>query len=141
MVLARWPPRELFFVRRILDGRRSAILVSNGESRFHTTSVENLAEMIRLAAANPGTRVLNCGDPESPTTREIGEAISRAMNAELELVGIPESGLERPELGNPWGVPRPFLLDMHAPSATSATSRSRRMRTPCPQPARGSSKS
>ena len=53
-------PREIFFVRRILDGRRSAILVSNGESRFHTTSVENLAEMIRLAAGKPATRVLNC---------------------------------------------------------------------------------
>ena len=36
------------------------------------------------------------------------------MNAELELVGIPESGYERPELANPWGVPRPFVLDMAA---------------------------
>ena len=107
-------PRELFFVRRVLDGRRSAILVWNGESRFHTTSVDNLAEMIRLAAMRPGTRVLNCGDPEPPTTREIGEAITSAMEAELELVGIPESGYERPELGNPWGVPRPFLVDMGA---------------------------
>jgi nucleoside-diphosphate-sugar epimerase len=107
-------PRELFFVRRILDGRRKAILVSSGESRFHTTSVDNLAELIRLAALKPGKRVLNCGDPEPPTTHEIGEAISRAMNAELELVPIPESGYERQELGNPWAVPRPFLLDMDA---------------------------
>jgi nucleoside-diphosphate-sugar epimerase len=38
-------PRELLFVRRILDRRRAAVLVSNGESRFHTTSVDNLAEV------------------------------------------------------------------------------------------------
>jgi nucleoside-diphosphate-sugar epimerase len=105
-------PRELFFVRRILDGRRSAVLVQNGESRFHTTSVDNLAELIRLAASEPGTRVLNSGDPIPPTTREIGEAIAHAMDAELELVGVTESGFERPELANPWAVPRPFTLDL-----------------------------
>jgi nucleoside-diphosphate-sugar epimerase len=105
-------PREIFFVRRVLDGRRKAILVSKGESRFHTTSVDNLAELIRLAAARPGTRVLNCGDPAPPSTHEIGRAISDAMNAELELVPIPESGFEREDLSNPWGVPRPFVLDM-----------------------------
>jgi nucleoside-diphosphate-sugar epimerase len=105
-------PRELFFVRRVLDGRRFAVLVQNGESRFHTTSVDNLAELIRLAAERPGTRVLNCGDPEPPTTREIGAAIVRAMEAELELRGIAESGYDRPELSNPWAVARPFVLDM-----------------------------
>ena len=107
-------PRELFFVRRILDDRRFAVLVQNGESRFHTTSVDNLAELIRLAASRPGTRVLNCGDPTPPTTREIGRAIAQAMGAELELVGIPESGFERPKLANPWAVSRPLILEMSA---------------------------
>jgi len=107
-------PREIFFVRRIVDGRRKAILVSGGESRFHTTSVDNLAELIRLAAARPGTRVLNCGDPAPPSTHEIGRAISDAMDTELDLVGIPESGYEREDLSNPWGVPQPFVLAMDA---------------------------
>ena len=111
-------PRELFFVRRILDGRRAAVVVDNGESRFHTTSVANLAELISLAAAQPGTRVLNCGDPDPPTARDIGLAIAAAMDASLELVGIPESGYEREELSNPWAVPRPFLLDMSAAEKT-----------------------
>ena len=44
-------PRELFFVKRGVDGRRRVALAFNGESRFHTTSVANLAELIRLAAA------------------------------------------------------------------------------------------
>jgi nucleoside-diphosphate-sugar epimerase len=107
-------PRELFFVKRIRDGRRACVLVSNGGSRFHTTSVANLAELIRLAAGSPADRVLNCGDPDPPTTREIGEAIITALDAELELVGIPESGYRRPEVSNPWGVPRPLVVEMTA---------------------------
>ena len=64
-------PRELYFVKRAHDGRRRVALAFNGESRFHTTSVANLAELIRLAAAQPGDRALNAGDPDPPTTLEI----------------------------------------------------------------------
>ena len=64
-------PRELFFVQRAIDGRRRVALAWQGESRFHTTSVANLAELIRLAAARPGDRVLNSSDPDQPTTLEI----------------------------------------------------------------------
>ncbi len=56
-------PRELYFVKRAVDGRRRVALAWNGESRFHTVSVANLAELIRLAAAQPGDRILNGGDP------------------------------------------------------------------------------
>jgi nucleoside-diphosphate-sugar epimerase len=105
-------PRELFFVKRILDGRRKVVLVSNGESRFHTTSVDNLAELIRLAAERPGTRVLNAGDPEPPTVGEIGRAITAALDYELEQVPIPANGYERRDLSNPWAVPHPLIIDM-----------------------------
>jgi nucleoside-diphosphate-sugar epimerase len=103
-------PRELFFVKRILDGRRAVVLVSNGESRFHTSSVANVAELVRLSAARPGKRVLNCADPDPPTVREI----CRAVAPELEQVPIAESGYERRELSNPWAVPRPLVVDMSA---------------------------
>jgi nucleoside-diphosphate-sugar epimerase len=69
-------PRELHFAQRALDGRRRVALASNGESRFHTTSVANLAELIRLAAAQPADRVLNAGDPDPPTTLEISTTSS-----------------------------------------------------------------
>jgi len=105
-------PREMFFVKRILDGRRKVVLVSNGESRFHTTSVDNLAELIRLAAERPAKRVLNAGDPDPPTVREIGRAIAAALDDELEQVPIPENGYERRDLSNPWAVPSPLILDM-----------------------------
>jgi nucleoside-diphosphate-sugar epimerase len=107
-------PRELFFVRRALDGRRRVVLVSNGDSRFHTTSVANLAELIRLAAERPGARVVNCGDPQPPSVREIGVAIGAALGHEFELIGIPEDGYERPDISNPWAVPLPFIVDMRA---------------------------
>jgi nucleoside-diphosphate-sugar epimerase len=102
-------PRELFFVKRAVDGRRRVALAWQGESRFHTTSVANLAELIRLAAAQPGNRVLNCGDPDPPTTLEICSSIGNALDHELEPVLLPAD-----EFGNPWAVPRPFVVSMEA---------------------------
>jgi nucleoside-diphosphate-sugar epimerase len=102
-------PRELFFVKRALDGRRRVALAWNGESRFHTTSVANLAELIRLAATQPGDRALNCGDPDPPTTLAICEAIGAALDHEFEPVLLPDDAV-----GNPWGVPRPIVVSMEA---------------------------
>ncbi len=107
-------PRELFFVKRAVDGRRRVALAANGESRFHTTSVANLAELIRLAAAQPGSRALNCGDPDPPTTLEICRAVGEALDHEFEPVLFPEQADERPGLDNPWAVPRPFVVSMEA---------------------------
>jgi len=102
-------PRELFFVKRAVDGRRRVALAWNGESRFHTTSVANLAELIRLAAAQPGDRILNGGDPDPPSTLEICHAIGDALEYEFEPVLLPAD-----EFGNPWGVPAPLIVSMEA---------------------------
>jgi nucleoside-diphosphate-sugar epimerase len=108
-------PRELYFVKRILDRRRRVVLVSNGESRFHTTSAANLAHVVALAAERPGTRVLNCGDPDPPSVREIGRAIASTLDYEWdEEVLLPDSGYARRDLSNPWAVPRPLIVDMAA---------------------------
>jgi len=104
-------PRELFFVKRAVDGRRRVALALNGESRFHTTSVANLAELIRLAAAKPGDRILNAGDPDPPQTLEICRAIGAAMGHEFEPVLLPADAYS-----NPWGLPpdSPCVFDMTA---------------------------
>lgn len=102
-------PREVFFVKRAVDGRDRVALAWNGESRFHTTSVANLAELIRLAAAKPGDRALNAGDPEPPTTLEICRAIGDALEHEFEPVLLPGD-----EYDNPWATPQPFLVSMAA---------------------------
>ena len=72
--------------------------------------MENIAELIRLAAAQPGDRALNAGDPDPPTTLEICEAVGAAIGHEFEPVLLPAD-----EYGNPWGLPRlPSILDMTA---------------------------
>jgi nucleoside-diphosphate-sugar epimerase len=104
-------PRELFFVKRAFDDRRRVALAWKGESRFHTVSVENLAELIRLAAAQPGNRILNGGDPDPPSTLEICRAIGDALEYEFEPVLLPAD-----EFGNPWALPSsaPFVVSMEA---------------------------
>ncbi|MFD5370875.1 NAD-dependent epimerase/dehydratase family protein [Streptomyces sp. NPDC127103] len=107
-------PRELWFVKRALDGRPVRLLAYGGASRFHPVHVDNLAELVRLAAANPGSRVLNGGDPEAPTVAEIGAAVDAAMGVTSETVLI-----EGPPPGDivgatPWTAPRSVVYDMAA---------------------------
>ncbi|MEV8391144.1 MULTISPECIES: NAD-dependent epimerase/dehydratase family protein [unclassified Streptomyces] len=106
-------PRELYFVKRLLDGRRRRVLAYGGRSRFHPVHVGNLAELIRLAAARPGSRVLNAADPGAPTVAEIGAAIDRVLDRETETVlveGAPVDGVG----DTPWTLEHPVIYDMAA---------------------------
>ncbi|MGW0820643.1 NAD-dependent epimerase/dehydratase family protein [Streptomyces sp. NPDC002845] len=107
-------PRELYFVKRNLDGRRRRVLAHGGESRFHPASVHNIAELIRLAAARPGTRALNAVDPDAPTVTEIAAAIDAVMGVEAENVLV-DGPAPSPTVGDtPWSVPVPVICDMAA---------------------------
>ncbi|MDN3027759.1 NAD(P)-dependent oxidoreductase [Streptomyces sp. S.PB5] len=107
-------PRELYFVKRNLDGRTRRVLPYSGESRFHPASVHNIAELIRLAAARPGSRVLNAVDPDAPTVAEIARAIDAVMGVEREDVLV-DGPPPAPTVGDtPWSVPVPVVLDMSA---------------------------
>lgn len=107
-------PRELYFVKRNLDGRSRRVLPFGGRSRFHPASVHNIAELVRLAAARPGSRALNAVDPDAPTVAEIAAAIDDVMGVRTETVlldGPPPS----PTVGDtPWSVPVPVVCDMTA---------------------------
>ena len=108
-------PRELFFVKRALDSRSFVLLVDRGENVFHTTSVENLAELIRLAAERPATRVLNCGDPDPPSVLRIARAVAAVLDAEWVECLLPRTPWYRGAMhANPWPTPRPFVVDMTA---------------------------
>ncbi|MFF4349876.1 NAD-dependent epimerase/dehydratase family protein [Streptomyces sp. NPDC001530] len=107
-------PRELYVVKRNLDGRRRRILAFGGTSRFHPASVHNIAELIRLAAARPGSRVLNACDPDAPTVAEIAAAIDAVMGVETEDVLV-DGAPPAPTVGDtPWSVPLPVICDMTA---------------------------
>ena len=104
--------REWFFVKRALDRRPHVLLAYEGKSVFHTSSVRNVAELVRLAAESPGTRAFNCGDPDPPDVLRISRTIANAVGHEWDefLVSAEES--EDPSLRNPWRAPRPMILDM-----------------------------
>ncbi|WP_369198555.1 NAD-dependent epimerase/dehydratase family protein [Streptomyces djakartensis] len=107
-------PRELYFVQRNLDGRRRRVLAYGGESRFHPAAARNIAELVRLAAARPGSRVLNACDPQAPTVAEIGAAVDAVMGARTETVA-PAGPAPSPSVGRtPWSVPHPVVCDMSA---------------------------
>ncbi|MGX1762229.1 NAD-dependent epimerase/dehydratase family protein [Streptomyces lydicus] len=107
-------PRELYFVKRVLDGRRVRVL-AYGDSSFHPVHVDNLAELVRLAARRPGTRVLNAGDPQAPTVAGISAAVDAVMGApRSEVVAVdgapPSSGVG----DTPWSGPHPIVYGMAA---------------------------
>jgi nucleoside-diphosphate-sugar epimerase len=105
-------PRELYFVKRNLDRRPRRILAYGGRSRFHPASVTNIAELIRLAAARPGSRALNAVDPDAPTVAEIAAAIDTVMGVTAEDVLV-EGPAPSPTVGDtPWSVPTDVVCAM-----------------------------
>ncbi|MEV6011090.1 NAD-dependent epimerase/dehydratase family protein [Streptomyces sp. NPDC051976] len=107
-------PRELHFVKRALDGRPVRVLAYGGASRFHPVHASNIAELVRLAAATPGSRVLNAGDPRVPTVAEISAAIDAVLGRTSELVLV-DGPPPEPTVGDtPWNTPYPMVLDMTA---------------------------
>ncbi|MFF9350398.1 NAD-dependent epimerase/dehydratase family protein [Streptomyces sp. NPDC014734] len=107
-------PRELYFVKRLLDGRTRRVLAFGGTSRFHPVHVSNLAELIRLSARRPGSRVLNGGDPQAPTVAEIGEAVDAVLGRRTETV-LMEGAPGEDEVGStPWSIAHPVVYDMGA---------------------------
>ena len=104
--------REWYFIKRVLDRRRTAILPFLGESVFQPTATTNLAELVSLAAAQPGNRTLNCGDLEPPSVAQISSIVDDLMgwSTHQELIGGPPPA---PNVGDhPWAVPRPVIADM-----------------------------
>lgn len=109
-------PREWWFLKRLLDGRRRIPLSDRGENRFHTSATANIAELVRVAAEQPGVRALNAADPQALNVAEIGRAMMQALGreAELDLIDGPPKGL----VGvTPWSVAGPLVVDMSAAQA------------------------
>lgn len=108
--------REWYFVKRALDGRRTAVLSYDGASRFSPIATGNLAELIALCAEKPARRVLNAADEGTPTVADIGRTIFDAMNHSGQIVTFP--GAPHGTVGDtPWTVPNPIVLSMDAAKA------------------------
>ena len=104
--------REWWVVKRALDGR-CRLPLAHPDGRFHTTSVANLAELIRLAGSEPGHRVLNACDPKALSAAEIVAAVVAAGGWDLQVCAI--SGPPPAGVGDsPWSVPADVVVDMSA---------------------------
>lgn len=113
-------PREWWFVKRMLDMRPMIPVAYGGQSRFHTTSVRNIAETTLATLSRPGSRILNVGDPEAHTVTRIGALISERLGYGGQIVPLPEDAPKR--VGRtPWSVARPFVLDTRAAEAIGYT--------------------
>ncbi len=109
-------PREWVFVRRVLDHRRALLLCDRGAGTDHTTAAANLAELIAVAAAHPGCRVLNSADPDAPSALRIAQVVAALMGHrwdEILLDGRCEGGVGM----HPWSARHPIILDTGAASA------------------------
>jgi nucleoside-diphosphate-sugar epimerase len=106
-------PREYWFVKRMADKRLVIPLAFRGESRFHTSTVENIAQLAMLCVGRLGTRIFNIADPEALTLRQIGAVIARHVDFKGRFHLIDND--DPPSVGaTPWSTPSPFTLDMSA---------------------------
>jgi nucleoside-diphosphate-sugar epimerase len=106
-------PREWMFVKRALDRRQAVFLANRGEGTDHPTAAANIAALVEVAAAKPGTRILNCADSDAPCALEIARIVARLLGHEREeilLDGPPEGNLGR----HAWDPQHPIVLDMTA---------------------------
>jgi nucleoside-diphosphate-sugar epimerase len=113
-------PREWVFVKRVLDRRPAVFLARRGAGVDHPTAAANIAALIEIVAAQPGRRVLNSADPDSPSALEISRTIARQLNHDWEEVLLGNEGDET--LGrHPWDAPHPIVLDMTSAEALGYT--------------------
>lgn len=102
-------PREWWFVKRFLDGRRAVPLKYRGESRFSTTSVRNLSALALKTLEALNTHILNVVDPDVPTVAEIGTIIANHMGISCQIIGL-ESAVAEWSVGeSPWSTALPFV--------------------------------
>jgi len=107
------PPREWVFVRRVLEHRPVLVLANHGAGIDHPTAAANMAALVETVAAKPGTRILNCGDPNPPNGLQIARTIANHLGHSWQEVLL--DGDPNPPLGAyPWNAASPIVLDMSA---------------------------
>jgi nucleoside-diphosphate-sugar epimerase len=107
-------PREWYFVKRALDGRPYLILADRGAGRYHRVAAANVAQLVYLAAEQPGMRVLNSGDAEVRSILDIARTVALLLEHEPIEMLLPSRPPVESIGATPWSVYTPFVLDMTA---------------------------
>ncbi len=87
-------PREWSIIRRILDKRPHIILPDGGLTLSTHGYAANMAHAVLLAVDKPHAsagQIYNCGDEQTLTLHQVVEVISKEMNHQWEMVGIPNA--------------------------------------------------
>jgi nucleoside-diphosphate-sugar epimerase len=98
-------PREWYFVKRAMDGRKVLPLVDGGRSVFHTSSAQGIAGLVRHLIGQRLTGAFNVADPVAHSAAEIAAAIGRHMGHRFEIV-------DHPVGHTPFSVENPVRLSM-----------------------------
>lgn len=91
-------PREWSIVRRVLDGRRTIVLINGGMGLLMHGYAENIAHSVMLAVDKPDIasgRIYNCGDEVQLDLRQFVEVAGRALGVQLEIAAVPDTAATR----------------------------------------------
>lgn len=86
-------PREWSLVRRVLDGRKSVVVMHGGMTLLSHHYSENAAHALMLAVDSPQVaagKVYNCADDEQVDQRQLIQIGAAALGVEMEIVSIPD---------------------------------------------------
>jgi nucleoside-diphosphate-sugar epimerase len=104
-------PFEWYFVRRVLDGRRTLALESDGMMLPQRGYAENLAAAVLLALDHPSGdgRVHTVGDELVRSVRPLADVIAAALGHSWETVGVP---LTASPCDNPFALRQNTVFDL-----------------------------
>lgn len=104
-------PREWWFVKRVLDGRRDVPLVDAGQSIFHTSSAAGIASLAAFCLNGGHLGIYNVADPQALSVAQIAAAIAEALGRKLRLIAVDDLPDEMSHIGfTPWSVEHPLRL-------------------------------
>ncbi|MGH3763026.1 NAD-dependent epimerase/dehydratase family protein [Actinophytocola sp.] len=106
-------PFEWYFVRRVLDGRRTLALEGDGLMLPQRGYADNLAAAVLLTMSHPDAagRTFNVGDEKVLSVAAIASAVAGALGHSFDVVGVP---LSASPCGNPFALRQNTVFDLGA---------------------------
>lgn len=107
-------PREWSVVRRVLDGRRSIVLINGGMGLLMHGYAENVAHAAMLTIDRPDIaagRIYNVGDEVQLDLRQFVEVAADALGVQLAIASVPDTPSTRRAALAP--ITDHKLMDLH----------------------------
>ena len=104
-------PREWWFVKRALDGRKRVPLVDAGQNIFHTSSAIGIASLASFCLQSQHLGIFNAADPQALTVTQIAQAIGQTLGHRFTLIPVDDLPEAFAHVGfTPWSVEHPMRL-------------------------------